>query len=488
MGCGICTENQDIKNVSDLMHNANTYSKSVSALSINPNPTRFTENYKVGKPLSSTSLGEIREAIHRASSHQRTVKILLKDECELINYEKFLTEIKILQKLDHQNIIRYFECFEDEKRVYSILEKVEGGELFDELFMKKSVSERNAASIIKQLLSCVSYLHDQGIVHRDLRPENIMLEQGESFVLVKVVDFGSATAFGPSIRLDEMIGSAFYLAPEMAKSNYSELVDEWSLGVILFILLSGCPPFPGNTNDEIMIRARSCKYLLTDPIWDKISDSAKDLLDKLLCPAKSRIPAKEALNHSWIQSFGLYATPDEDFTHQVLSNLHQFTHINRFKDAVSLFITSQISTNQEARDLKALFTRLDLDNDGKLTAEEMKTGLKGLTEIINPDEYIDRIMKEVDTDGNGVIDYNEFLRATLDENELYCKANLRRAFEIFDSDKSGKISSSELQRIFILGEANADMWDEVVGQADLNADGEIDFREFCNFMLELSNK
>lgn len=488
MGCGICTENQKIKSVSDCVPYTNSYTKSVLATSISTNQNKFTSVYRVGKLVSSSNLGEIREATHRESSHQRAVKIFLKSEKDVETYNRFTAEIKILQSLDHQNIIKLYECFEDDKRVFSVMEKVEGGDLLTELYRKKALNEKNAASVCKQLLSCTAYLHENQVVHRDLRPENIMLEENNGYFHLKVVDFGVATEIRNINRIEGLIGSAFFLAPEVLDDSYNELVDEWSIGVILYILLSGSPPFLGNNNEEIINRARSYKYSLIDPIWDKISSGGKDLITKLLSPIKTRISAREALSHPWIQSFGLYNKPDEDLTSRLLSNIHHFSYINRFRDAISLFISLQISSKLESIDLRTLFKKLDVNNDGKLTAEEMKQGLKDNSEIINADEYIDKIMKETDLDGNKVLDYNEFLLATLDENELISKANLRAAFEIFDVDKSGKISSSELQQIFCFGDNSIDMWDEVVGQADLNADGEIDFTEFCRFMIELANK
>jgi calcium-dependent protein kinase len=484
MGCGVSSQKKIEKTVVENIPNTN-YLKNTAQSFISANPKKFTEVYKVGKPLGSGSFGEVRLVTHRITGQERAVKIFRKDGDSGEHYQRIRSEIAILKQLDHPTVIKLFEFFEDDKRVFLILEKCNGGELFEEIFKNKYLSEKNAAIISKQLFSVIAFLHEKNIVHRDLKPENILLEEKEDYLNIKLIDFGAATFFNANSRLSEMIGSAFYLAPEVARYTYNELCDEWSCGVILYILLSGSPPFPGNTNEEIIAKVKNMNYSFNGPIWESISEPAKDLIKKLLVPMKNRITAKEALSHPWILGQGSYPTPSAEFVSKALDNLRHFSNINRFRDAISAFISSQIVSSQDTKELRELFKSLDENGDGKLSIEEMKHGFAHDANIINPDEYIEKIMKNVDTDGNGFIDYNEFLKATLDEQELYSKHNLKVAFDIFDLDHSGKISSAELQQIFCLGNVQTNMWDEVVSQADKNSDGEIDLDEFCKFVVDL---
>ena len=484
MGCGVSSEKKkDVTVVENVP--ASGYLKNTAPSFISANSKKFTEVYKVGKPLGSGSFGEVRLITHRITEQERAVKIFRKDSDLGDHYHRIRSEISILKQLEHPTIIKLFEFFEDDKRVYMVLEKCNGGELFEEIFKNKYLSEKNAAVICKQLFSVIAYLHEKNITHRDLKPENILLEEKGDFLNIKLIDFGAATNFNSQSRLNEMIGSAFYLAPEVARYSYNELCDEWSCGVILYILLSGSPPFPGNSNEEIITKVKNGNYSFTGPIWDSVSDDAKDLIRKLLVPAKNRITAKDALAHPWILGTGSYPAPNAEFVNKALENLKHFSNLNRFRDAISAFISSQVVSSQDTKELRELFKSLDQNGDGKLSIEEMKNGFSNMANVINPDEYIEKIMKDVDTDGNGFIDYNEFLKATLDEQELYSKHNLKVAFDIFDLDHSGKISSNELQQIFSLGNVQTNMWDEVVSQADKNADGEIDFDEFCKFVVDL---
>lgn len=159
-----------------------------------------------------------------------------------------------MRQLDHPNIVRLFEVFQDDKRFYLVTELCTGGELFDEITKRSHFSEADAALITKQVLSAVAYCHSKNICHRDLKPENILLDSkaADSSNSIKVIDFGASQKFDPSKKMNQIYGTAYYIAPEILKSDYNEKCDVWSVGVILFILLSGRPPFGGDNDKEIL--------------------------------------------------------------------------------------------------------------------------------------------------------------------------------------------------------------------------------------------
>jgi len=189
----------------------------------------------------------------------RAVKVILKhgfiDEDERM---RFISEVSLLQQMDHPNIIKLHEVYHDDCRFYVVTELCPGGELFDEIQNRKFFSEKDAAELMEQVLSAVYYCHKNQISHRDLKPENILLEGNDR---VKVIDFGTAMEFNPDVGMDHMLGTPYYIAPEiLGRKPYNEKVDMWSLGVILYVLLTGRPPFYGRDDKDIIERVKIGTY------------------------------------------------------------------------------------------------------------------------------------------------------------------------------------------------------------------------------------
>jgi len=218
-----------------------------------------------------------------------------------------------------------------------VQEFVQGGELFDELQRRKVFSEMIAADIMRQLLSAIVYCHERGIVHRDLKPENILIENSSTKdkMTIKVIDFGTAEAFSNGARLRQTMGTPYYIAPEVLMKSYTEKCDIWSCGVIMYILLSGYPPFNGRTDEEIMKAVkktkftyhrifRSFKYGFLDEIWNDISPDAIDLINSMLkYPPEIRFSAQQAYNHKWIQN-KIISSLKPSTINTLLTNLKNF--------------------------------------------------------------------------------------------------------------------------------------------------------------------
>ena len=230
------------------------------------NSKKFQDEYKVLQALGTGSYGEVRTAIHKYTGQERAVKAFRKDIDYDNSYIKVKNEIEILKSLNHPCIIRIYEYFEDEKRLYIVLEKCNGGELFDVITSKSNLNENLSAIICKQLFSAVAYMHEHNVIHRDIKPENILLEESEDFCNIKIIDFGTATTFAVNQQFSEVVGSSFYISPEIVSNNYSKECDMWSCGIILFIMLSGYPPFDGKNNIEIFNKIRTGKYSFDNPI------------------------------------------------------------------------------------------------------------------------------------------------------------------------------------------------------------------------------
>lgn len=240
------------------------------------------------------------EATKKSSGERFAIKRIQKNE-EDVDIDLLKREIYIMKKVNHPNILKLYEVYEDDEYFFLVLELVEGSELFDKIVDLGNYSEKDAANIVRQIVRAVEYLHQNGIVHRDLKPENLLSAGEGANEVVKVADFGFAKNFGEE-KLVTSCGSPGYVAPEvLTEDTYTNAVDMWSVGVIVYILLSGYPPFYDDSPPKIFKKITEVKYDFDDPAWDGISDVAKDLIRKLLVkdPAE-RLTASAALKHPWL--------------------------------------------------------------------------------------------------------------------------------------------------------------------------------------------
>ena len=228
--------------------------------------------------LGSGAFGEVRVCVHRDSGAQRAVKVLRKSHMDEDEKKMLFNEINNLKDLDRPNILKMFEFFEDEKRYYIVTDICKGGELFDEIVARGKFTENDAAVLMKQVLSCINYCHSNKIVHRDLKPENILLEQNKEFDQIKIIDFGTSLVFDENKKLDEKLGTPYYIAPEVLAKSYGPKCDIWSCGVITYIILSGNPPFNGASDQEIMKKVKKGDFSFQDPVWQNVTAEGKDFI------------------------------------------------------------------------------------------------------------------------------------------------------------------------------------------------------------------
>ncbi|KAJ4713031.1 Protein kinase domain [Melia azedarach] len=264
----------------------------------------LSDQYVLGKQLGWGQFGVIRECSDKFTGEVLACKSIAKDR--LVTEEDvrgIKMEIEIMTRLSgHPNVVNLKAVYEEEDYVHLLMELCAGGELFHRLEKYGRFSETVARVIFRHLMQVVKYCHDNGVVHRDLKPENILLATTSSSSQIKLADFGLATYIKAGQNLHGTVGSPFYVAPEVLAGGYNQAADVWSAGVILYILLSGMPPFWGRTKSKIFdaVRASDLRFP-TDP-WDHISESARDLIMGMLCidPSK-RLSAAEVLAHSWME-------------------------------------------------------------------------------------------------------------------------------------------------------------------------------------------
>ena len=441
---------------------------------------KLLESYDVIRQLGKGGFGKVYEVRHKKTGEIRACKHLSK--LNINNLEKFKNEIELLRKMDHPNIIKLYEIFESERSLYLIMEECKGGEVFSKIIerinAKLMYSEKDAANIIKQVISCINYCHNKNICHRDLKPENLLyLKDGpEKDNIIKVIDFGLSQNAN---KLKSKVGTAYYVSPEVLRGNYTEKCDIWSVGVILYLLLTGEPPFNGQ-NDQI-IYSKILKFDLKFPEqkWKYISKEVKDLLQNhMLVPENRRYTAKQVLEHIWFKN-----APDTPLN-QLGFNVHFFIdyiQASNFKKMSLMFIASRLDEN-EINNLKNFFTSFDKNKDGQISYEELRLGLLQLksNKISERDIYF--LFQTLDVDKSGKIDYTEFIAATLQRSNYLRNDRLLEAFLNFDKDKNGKITKDELL-IALKGEKSQEnLIRKFISDVDKNHDGKIDYNEFLNLM------
>ncbi len=379
------------------------FNKETFVLKVKGNLTDF---YQVKKDLGSGSYGKVFQVKHKVSGETRACKQLQIKQIQ--NYSKFMLEINIMSKMDHPNIIKLYEVFEDKRYVYLIMEECSGGELFDKIIDKLQhdsiFTEREAAKIFKQIISAVAYCHKEGICHRDLKPENLLLVNNSDDSPVKVIDFGLSNIFidtnsGQHQKMTTKVGTAYYVSPEVLAGDYDEKCDIWSAGVILYILLCGDPPFNGPNDNEIYRKIKQKKFTFSNPIWKNVSDQAKELISIMLSEPNKRPSAEDIFQNKWVQE--LAPNSNEALLKLNPTALKQYGNTNKLKKAVMAFVCSRMK-DEEVGQLKETFIAMDKNGDGHLSLEEVK---EGLTKVGLDNLSIEDLFKKMDTDGSGQIDY-----------------------------------------------------------------------------------
>ena len=464
------------------------------------NRDSIRKHYKVLEKIGSGSFGKVFKATHLPTNQERAIKVVKKS---MLKYQDgdshFLKEIQMLVSLDHPNIIKVFEYFEDEQNYYVVEELAVGGELYEQIAKLNSFSEKIAALIMRQILSAVVYLNENDIVHRDLKPENMLLESKSSLddLHIKLVDFGTANYSKDNETMTLKVGTPYYIAPEVIKKKYDKQCDVWSCGVIMYILLCGYPPYDGEDDDDIMKSIINDNYEFPEEEWESITPSAKELISRMLekDPAK-RITPQEAIVHPWFISLLDNEEKDDKLmkTFDIkshFSNLKKFSQKEKLQQACVSFLVHQLGATEQVNELRKIFLSLDKSKDGRLDYNEIIEGFKKLdSKFLNELEIdnIEDIIKRIDTDGSGYVEYEEFLVATVNKNLILSENNLKVAFDYFDKNNSGNLDQKEIKGLLLMlckKDVCTKEIKKIIDEIDENKDGEISFDEFKGLMKKV---
>ena len=455
------------------------------------------EDYKKLNFLGEGSFASVYKVQNKFTDVICAMKVINKTfSCTIEDENEILNEINILRTMDHPGILKIFEFYSSKQNYSIVTELCPGGELFQQIIDKGPFNEKYSAYVMYQIFSAVNYCHKMHIVHRDLKPENILIvgKDREGLPTIKICDFGTSKMFEKGAVERKLVGSSYYIAPEVLKKHYNEKCDVWSCGVIMYILLSARPPFGGEDDNEIMERVSTGKYDLESPPFNKLSKNSIDLIKRLLTmDPEQRISAEQALNHPWFKEFKsqeIYnRINDTDTMKTLVENLKKYKRTSIIQETALAYLVHHFPQIKDVVNSCKLFNQIDKSGDGKITKAEL---LRGLSERYKSDTLeadVEEIYKNLDMDNNGYIGYEEFVRAAVSK-EYFVRDNvLRFAFRYFDKDGSGEITFDEIEALFSQSISDKTKVHEtlvnIIKEVDKNNDGKINFDEFSKVMKRM---
>ena len=454
-----------------------------------------SKKYKPTKLLGTGSFGSVYEAKNTIFQNIVAMKVINKDPNNELDEQEIRNEIDILKKLSHPNIVKIYEFYVSNSHYYIVTEFCRDGELFS--YIKNKYSERQLAVLFYQVFSGLWYLHDNKILHRDIKLENIMISQkekdnetGEELFWVKIIDFGTAKIFEKNKKEKDVVGSSYYIAPEVLQQNYNEKCDTWSVGVILYMMLVGRAPFDGKDDEEIILKINSADYNSKEPKLMKHSPEVRDLVSKLLQKdTDKRYSAKEAIAHPWFQKYGgrsLYSNFKREEIEPYINNLFNYYFNSKIQQLVIAFLVHNLPNDDSAINILKLFRLFNKSGSCKLTKEELMNGLYDYRDKNEVDKVVDHLFRLLDGDNNGFIEYEEFLRACIDKKTILKSTYLKYAFKFLDKEKTGTLNTQKIIKAFVLtpNKLIEAVFNNTLNSVDHDSDGIINFEEFQELMMK----
>ena len=401
----------------------------------------FRKKYEYRSLIGSGAFGKVRLYVDKdTKSLKYAIKTIKKNIFNKHSIESIKREVDILRSLDHPNIVKYFETYEDDYYLHIVMEYIAGDNLFLVLTDQKrfKFTERAISKIMICLLKAVLFLHHNGIIHRDIKPENIVFIEQNNFNALKLIDFG--LSIQQNARKDNRrVGTPYYMAPEMINGNFVYASDVWSIGVILFTMVTGKQPFRGKSKQEVFDKIKLGEYDTKSLQRSKCSKELKDLIKKMLVIEHTkRITVESALEHIWFKQFEIDKKINLVVDQEIIESLKQFQYQNVFQKEIRFYL-AKLCNDKEILKLKHAFNAIDKDNSGEIEYEEIPKVFKELG-IEASDNELKSIFSSMDFHCDGKVNYSEFLAATLSSIHFNKEEKLWSAFKYFDSSDTGYIT------------------------------------------------
>ncbi|XP_078433052.1 CDPK-related kinase [Wolffia australiana] len=411
----------------------------------------FASNYELGEEVGRGHFGYTCSAKLRKGElkgHKVAVKVIPKAKMTTaIAVEDVRREVKILKALSgHPNLVQFYEAYEDDDNVYIVMELCEGGELLDRILSRGGkYSEDDAKAVIVQILSVVAFCHLQGVVHRDLKPENFLFATKEENSVLKAIDFGLSDFVKPDERLNDIVGSAYYVAPEVLHRSYTTEADVWSIGVVAYILLCGSRPFWARTESGIFRAVLKAEPTFDEPPWPSLSNEAKDFVKRLLSKdPRRRMSAAQALSHPWIRNYNDTKVPLDVLLFKLMKSYMRSSPLRK----AALRAMSKILTVNELFYLEEQYALLEPGRNGCISLENIKVALtKKMADTVKESRVNDLVISLSGLQYRK-LDFDEFCAATVSVHQIEgldrWEQHVRCAYEIFEKDGNRAIVIEEL--------------------------------------------
>lgn len=440
----------------------------------------FSIQYRVVEKLTETASHTLSIIEHKTSHIQRVLRRVMKsDDSAASNH--FRAGVRVLQDLDHPNVTRLYEAYEDRKYFYMVYERVQGSSVLDYLSFSKSYTEQSIGAIISQVLAGLSYCHARHVLHKNLYVQNLLLLKHHSGLQVKLIGLESQGLLSTAQRVSMTRAFVPYAAPEMFSQVYTEKGDVWSCGVIMYLLLSGSLPFAGKTTVEQRAAITTQQLLFPRENWLDVSVEAKDLLSAMLARDPNCRPTSlQCLESPWVA--GNSKVVSVEVAEIPLGRLQSFNGNMQVKETILSFVSKHLQSTGDNSQVEEVFRNLDTNKDGRLSSAELIAGYSQVMGEAQAEEMVRTVMQAVDLDNSGFVDFSEFLFAASDPLYMLSTSNLRELFGLFDHDHDGTISIGEFEHTLGLSKASRSVWKEIIAQADVSGDGKLTLSEFSGLL------
>ncbi|CAI2385051.1 unnamed protein product [Moneuplotes crassus] len=426
---------------SDATHFVNKETQKLFSININEEPIK--KFYSIGLTIGSGNYANVKRGYSLANPSIKVAIKIYDLDCTPERQLAIFREISIMSTLDHPGLTKMYEVYKDSTKLYIVSELAQGVQLYDYIFENKKILEKDTKMIIKQLLSITGYIHSKNIVHRDLKPDNIIIDP--CTLKIKVLDFGSSSYFLDSKDLTEQVGTPFYVSPELLKGKYNYQADIWSIGIIAYLMLTGCPPFQDEDTQEIYMKILNQPLPFCREQWIYLSQDSMKFVAKLLIknPAK-RIAISEALLHPWLKDLEENSL---SFTETMCKKL-----LNRNKLSVLareiLHIYSDHIDSQTLSEWNKVFDNIYSPKYGLADMEKLK-------KILNKSEEFKKLSRDPDymtlaiTFNNfdeRYIPYTEFLAGVIDLHTDIPHFNLTQILSHMGINNEDETTNEALQK------------------------------------------
>ena len=456
-------EEENKNNLSDKKSNRSLYNKNIE-VSPHKKIRKYTElesniiqaasllkdirkEYRFKNQLGGGQFGTVRRG-YRISEKNKKMKFFAIKSIPMknlsCNINDFIKEVDIISTLDHPNIIKFYETFHDDYFFHIVMELCKGKEIIHQMGNYGFIEEKKVTYIIFKVLLAIAHCHNRGVTHRDLKPENILFDSMKKDAEIKILDFGLSRKYDKEQKMHSILGTPYYVAPEVLKGEYDEKCDIWSIGAMTYLMLCGEPPFNGNSNNEIFKKIVKENIKFKSLLWKNISNNAKDFVKICLSKNSNKRPsAQEALNHIWFSNVKNEIHNNKNIKKEILLNIKDFNINYEFKQMVLKYLINNKLSYEEKKVFKDAFYALDFNHNGFIIESDLKKAFD-LFNINIDEKQINHLFNILPENKNLGLGFIEFIMAGIDKKLIFTEENLEDAFNYFDINKTGDIEFDNL--------------------------------------------